>query len=360
MRLTLFFYKSYYLQFCIMKTKNILITLFIATQASTVSACDMCGCFMGIVPYDNQSSISFLHRYRSFSGYVHYSQPGTFFPTSSFKVPQNSYLMHAGTTAPTTYSRYDYEIYKVNELRAKYFIHKRVELNAIVPLNDYSSLINDDKLSHTGLGDITIYAGYHAIQKTEEAVFQQRLIVGGGIKLPTANYGVTADDGDLFPFLLQPGTGSLDYFGYVNYIIGYKKAGLSLNNSYKINGTNADGMRIANSTTNYASLFFKVQAKQFVIIPSIQFYYEYSKGVYDHDTLQAGTSMNVGLIGPGLDIYYKNISLNLSVQFKAFEKVDVNELGSAGRMAIGIGYNFNQKKYLLGRKEKADTTAIIQ
>ena len=32
-------------------------------------ACGICGCFMGITPYDNQSSFALMHRYHILHGY---------------------------------------------------------------------------------------------------------------------------------------------------------------------------------------------------------------------------------------------------------------------------------------------------
>ena len=37
--------------------------------APAARACDACGCFLGLTPYDNQSSLTVLHRYRAYNGY---------------------------------------------------------------------------------------------------------------------------------------------------------------------------------------------------------------------------------------------------------------------------------------------------
>ena len=46
-----------------------LLTLFGVLIFNISYACDFCGSFMGITPYDNQSSITMLYRYKSYSGY---------------------------------------------------------------------------------------------------------------------------------------------------------------------------------------------------------------------------------------------------------------------------------------------------
>ena len=327
---------------------NYFLWLFMALGLNA-TACDICGCFMGITPYDNQSTIGFLHRYRVFNGYRSYEQQSKLFPSGAYKV------MHGGNDSvlpvtPRVYSSKDYESYKVYELRAKYFIHHRVELNAILPFNSNKSKEDSIVYEHTGLGDPTFFAGYHAIKKVNYEAFLHRLILGGGIKIPSGNYYAKDRNGTRLPFLVQPGTGSVDYFVYANYVFGYRKLGFSFNSTYKFNGTNYYKEHIGNSTSNYLNVFFKMKRGNFIFIPSAQLYYEYTKGLYINHSIQRGTQMNCLLGGPGFDLFYKNISLTSAVQFRLFEETEKNNLASAGRVVIGLTYNFNQKKYLLGKK----------
>jgi hypothetical protein len=48
--------------------KYLLLAVLLASSLAS-QACDICGCFMGITPYDNQSGFSLMHRYRIFNGY---------------------------------------------------------------------------------------------------------------------------------------------------------------------------------------------------------------------------------------------------------------------------------------------------
>lgn len=326
--------------------------LFILTCFSlNTFACDICGCFMGITPYDNQSQLSFYHRYRVFNGYKTYHQKGVLFPNGAYKE------MHGGTgtSSPTTivknYSSKDYESYKVYELRAKYFIHHRIELNAIIPINSNKSKEDTTFYEHTGLGDPTFFVAYHAIKKVDYERFQHRLIIGSGIKIPSGNYYATDANHYRLPFLMQSGTGSTDGFFYANYVFGYKKLGFSLNSTYKINGTNYYKEHIANSSSNYLNIFYKLKFNDFIFIPSIQSYYENTNGLYINDVKQEGTSMDCLLSGPGLDIYYKNFSFSTAIQFKAYEKTNEDNLNSKGRIIFGLTYNFNQRNYLLGKRD---------
>ena len=153
----------------------------------TGRACDMCGCFMGITPYDNQSGLSLMHRYRIFNGYHDYGQTGHFFPAGArpfFPAALNADngFEHESQGDPT-----DFEAYRVLELRGKYFLSRRVELNAFVPYVMNTSQVSGRQLNTAGLGDVTVFAGYHLIRAIETAGVQSRLVVGGGLKLPTGN-----------------------------------------------------------------------------------------------------------------------------------------------------------------------------
>jgi len=329
--------------------------LFILTCLSVNTfACDICGCFMGITPYDNQSQLAFYHRYRVFNGYRTYHQKGVFFPSGAYKE------MHGGTGTnnPTPilkeYSSKDFESYKVYELRAKYFIHHRIELNAIIPVNNNKSKEDTVLYEHIGLGDPTFFVGYHAIKKVDYERFQHRLIIGAGIKIPSGNYYATDANHYRLPFLMQSGTGSTDGFIYANYVFGYRKFGLSVNSTYKVNGTNYYGEHIANSSSNYLNVFYKFKVKNLIFIPSIQSYYENTNGLYFNKVVQEGTSMDCLLTGPGLDLYYKNISFSTAIQFKAYEKANPDNLNCKGRIIFGLTYNFNQRKYLLGKQKGND------
>lgn len=359
----------------------IALLFFVFVSNFSLHACDMCGCFMGITPYDNQSSFSFLYRYRSFNGYRLYQQPEQthrFFPAGITQVNainnqsiainepltsiNKSYAKteHGGGNTTTSklpeYSNKDYEKYQVYELRGKYFIHPRVELNSIVPLINNKSFTNGLKETHLGIGDITFFAAYHVIKRIDVPKMQQRLITGGGIKLPIGNYYAKDNNGFRLPFLMQSGTGSIDYFGYANYIVGYKKLGLSINTVYKLNGTNYYREKIENSTTNYANVFYKIKINKWILIPSVQFYYEYTKGLKINNELVTGTNMNVAMLGGGLDAFYKSISVSTAFQFPVYERVSDGNLGSAGKMILGLHYNFNQTKYLFKRKNNSNPT----
>lgn len=311
--------------------------------SATSVACDICGNFMGVTPYNNRNSISFLHRYRVFNGYRNYQQQSHFFPPSAYRVAHVAHQNDTASGVLNPHSSKDFESYKIFELRFKYFVHKRIELNVFLPLLDNKSKTNDMYEHHTGFGDVSVNAGFHLILPDEENEFKQKLLVGAGIKLPSGNYYAHDSHSMRLPFEMQPGTGSTDGFVYFNYILMYRKVGINVNGNYKMNGKNRYQEKINNSTTDFMSVFYKVKCKKLMFYPSVQCNYEYTKGLRIKGVLQTATAVNALMLGPGLDVYYKSFSLNTSWQFTTLEKVLPGELKSAGRFSLGLNYNFGGK-----------------
>ncbi len=323
------------------KIKIVLFALL--TLSMSASACDICGCFMGLTPYDNQSNFGLLYRYRSFSGY--HGQNHAVFPNRS-----HFFFPKGDRTAPLSEhdgNPDDYELYRTMELRGRYFIHRRLEINAIVPYNSNSERYNGNTASIAGIGDVNIYAGYHLIRKLDQKTFNQRLIIGAGIKLATGKNDIKNTAGLRYNTLMQPGTGSTDGFVYANYLLGYKKFGLSINTSYKFNGENSEHEGVANSSTTFLNLFLTQRlGKNWQIMPSAQFFYEKSGGETYKGIKTGEHEMNNLMGGVGVDLYYKNIALNVGMQRNIWQ-VTTDHPQSSAKIYVGITYNINQLYYLI-------------
>lgn len=325
-----------------MKNLKVQFVLSIIALSLNSLACDICGNYMGITPYDNKSSISFLHRYRIFNGYRDYQSQSQFFPNSAYRV------MHADNPTDSTiaknYSSKDFESYKIFELRFKYFVLKRLELNVFVPLLSNKAKTDDVYNAHTGIGDVSFNAGYHVITPKADKSIRHKLILGAGIKLPTGNYYAHDHHSERLPFEMQPGTGSVDGFGYLSYVLMTKRIGASLSLNYKFNGQNKYHEKLNNSHNHFMSVFYKVTLKNVMLYPSVQANYENTKGLSIKNEVQKNTAVNSLLLGPGLDVYYKSFSVNMAWQFTAYENVNTGNLKSVGRLSLGLNYSFGKKE----------------
>lgn len=336
-------FKAKILPVYFMKTIKACVMLCCLMISYKAIACDICGSYMGITPYDNKSSISFLHRYRVFNGYRNYQQQSQFFPKSAYRT------MHGGEEDSLqlinrNYSKKDFESYKIFELRFKYFVLKRLELNVFLPLINNKSKSNDVYNHYTGFGDISFNAGFHAMTPKADKKIRHKLIVGAGIKFPMGNFYAHDEQSNRLDFEMQPGTGSIDGFGYINYVCMTKKLGASISLNYKANGKNIYKEKLSNSHNDFLSVFYRLQYKDFSFYPSVQANYEFTEGLRIKNKLIENSQVNALLVGPGLDIYYKSFSLNTSWQFTAFEEVRDGYLKSAGRISVGLNYSFAKKE----------------
>ena len=333
--------------------KPLILSLFVALLLLAPRpgrACDICGCFMGITPYDNQSGLSLMHRYRIFHGYQGLGQAAHFFPAGARPVFPSALNSDNGYQDEAAGDPTDFEAFRVIELRGKYFLSRRVELNAFVPYVMNTFQLNGRQLNSSGVGDVTVFAGYHLIRAIETAGVQSRLIVGGGLKLPTGEFRRQNAAGQRYSLLNQVGTGTTDCFLYANYIGSFHSFGLSVNSSYRRSTENAYHSSLAPSTATFASLFYRLPlGTDWQVYPSAQLFYEKTKGEMLDGHLTGEHALNNALLGPGLDVYYKNVSLNTSFQLPIYT-AETDHPASAGRLVVSVGYSFNQTKYLLHSK----------
>ena len=322
-----------------------LLLLFLLQIAKPVHACDACSCFFGITPYDNQSHIGLIYRYRAFSGYESLVMNSDFLPDGYPKNGNGNTIQHNDHNSQAK-SKNDYEIYSTLQINARYFLSQRFELNAQIPYRFNSQKYGNNKSSVKGIGDISLLVAYHIIKKINPDKMQHRLIGGAGIKLPTGNYNSVQNEFRIDP-MLQPGTGTLDYFIYANYITAVNRFGLNDNVSYRINTTNAYEERMANAVTVNGSLFAKFHSGNLnhSFIPKVICYYEYSNGMYMNKEQMPGSEMNVLLIGPQLDYFYKNIMLYCNFQLPVYENQNPDYLSNAGSWSAGVIFNFKQTKF---------------
>ena len=329
--------------------KFLQVSFFLLLSLKTM-ACDLCGGFMGITPYDNQSQLTLLHRYRVFNGYRNYQETPRFINAGAYRILHDPSATGGASTAIKNHSSSDYETYKVIELRGKYFLHRRWELDFILPVQQIKTKYDDVKSINTGISDPSLYSGYHLIKRLSGYAIRQRLIIGAGIKLPVGDYNKLNVYNARMILLDQNGTGSFDHFYYLNYIVSKKWWGINSNSLFKINGTNKYHERYGNSFNQVINVFAKVEIKNVRLFPSVFANYEHSKGLYSNGALVDGTNVNVILLGPALDINYKNFVFNTSFQFNVYERVSSQDLSNAGRLVVGLTFNFNQEKYLIKNK----------
>jgi hypothetical protein len=329
--------------------KNLILALLFSTSLQSF-ACDMCNMYMSINPNDYKNTISLVHRYRATSGTV-----------TGFTSNGNPLLKHNLQEIPVNTKVQ--EIFKSYELWARFFIGKKWQLNGALTFAD-NFYLNDGKVDQNvaGLGDMMIisnYQLYSTIAASDSLKFRQRLLVGGGVKLPTGSYNKTySNDYELeimegrgLNFILVPnsvldphiqtGSGSVDFILNTEYMLRYKNSGLSFINTYRINTANKNNFRYANRFNTMLNAFHLFRLGNISLMPHLGLYGEIADTDKLNGEVYEGSGGKAIFNSYGFDVYFKKISATFMYQTPLFEELMGVQVPSHQRLIFGINYLIN-------------------
>lgn len=323
-----------------------LLGLIIFMSFNMVFACDLCSIYMNLEPNDLKNSFGMNYRKRTFK--------------STFEIFENSTTntKHGSGDTDVLNATSQVELYNTVDLWVNHFIGSRVQLFATVSLSDNSYSENDSLLYNiSGLGDISIVSKYllYNTMATDSSKFSVRLLLGGGIKIPTGSfnksYTVTPFTdykgntvfqepySELDPHL-QPGTGSLDFILTQEFQIRYNKLGFSTNNSYRINTRNKNDFRFANRLNSNNYFFYLLKMGDFTFTPIAGISLEYSKRDQFKDRAYLNSGGSVIFQNIGLKTYYKNLALGASFWAPLRQQLNDHQLQNKNRINFDLTYYF--------------------
>ncbi len=329
----------------VQRAVGVTLALTVMLRTLSANACGVCGCvvgvspYMGIIPFDNQSTFGFLYRYRVMSGL-----PGS--GGNPFSAPAFSFQSRIERT-PALKPVREYEAHRTIEFRGRWFVHRRVELNVSVPVAMAAARTSGMSLDASGLGDVSFWAGYHAVRKIGGASpWRHRLIVGAGAKIPTGDYYRKDETGARLPPLMQPGSGSWDALFNAVYVAGFYNWGAMASATYKHNGQNYYLESMGDVGTGFGSLFYVwTLPRRVSFVPSAQAFYERAGGpCFNGRPLYENRRSHVFMAGGGLDFFWRNVSLNASFVYPVVQAV-TDAPGHSGQLVVGLAYNVPQNRY---------------
>lgn len=284
------------------------------------SECDLCGCYMGLDPNfaKNQAGLRF-------SAIKFFSPAHTAADNPEVDHPND------GTTSTEYY--YDIEFY------FRYYISPKFRMLFSIPFS--MNNINNKKLN--GIGDAKLLVQYQVYNSsiTAKTNFWQRLFLGGGLNLPTGVYNKQLIYGIVEPHF-QPGTGSFDLILTALHLAKLERTGLGWRNDvvYTINGKNKNEYKFGNRFNLNSTLFYELSVKSLTLLPHTGIYFESAKQDKLNGVLEDGSGGNVLFGTGGVDIYFKQFSLELNYQFPLSEKLIGDQPENKFRIYTGVGYSF--------------------
>ncbi len=319
--------------------KGILFLIGLIAFFLDVKSCDLCSIYMNIEPNDLQNSMGFNYRYRLFEN-----------STTSFygnevrkKHALGNTVLSEANSQKESYNSYDFWV--------NYFIGQKWQLNVNMTFADNYYSENDSALYNiAGPGDMSIILKHLIFntKATDSTNLVFRLLVGGGVKLPLGNYNksytvvpTTSSKGNVVygsPYTeldphLQPGTGSLDFLGVIEFLIRYNGFGIASNISYRWNTENSNNFRFANRINTTSQFFYLLKfEKKYAVAPSFGLNYEFSNRDQSNneDYLNSGGSALFTTFGT--KVYIDKFALGFTYFDPINQHLNDNQLPNQKRM----------------------------
>jgi hypothetical protein len=207
-------------------------------------ACDVCGVFVGIQPYDRTNSISLIYRYRHLQGEMPLINAGHHHGSHG-----------ASSDAGTQHVR---DLLQVAEVRGDFWIGQRFNLlGMITAANNYRAVDGFISNDVYGISDPVLIGRYLLVNTKSNGDASRtahRIMTGAGVKAPLGNSRPTYR-GEPVPMEQQLGSGSWDMIGTVEYMVRKNRNGFAMNIIGRRNGTAADGHCMGNSLSITSEIF---------------------------------------------------------------------------------------------------------
>ncbi|WP_250631924.1 hypothetical protein [Rhodoflexus caldus] len=262
-------------------------------------ACEICGCgvgnfYMGITPQFNRHFIGVRYR----------------------QIAYDSHLGIGGTKSHLT----THELFQTVELWARFYPTQRIQVMAFLPYHVNRQTDYNQTFSKTlsGLGEGTLLANYRLLDNTHDTLprhFRHNLLIGGGVKLPTARFRFdVSDNQQVANPNFQLGSGSTDFLANLVYVVRAGKWGLSTDLNLKINTTNADGYRFGNRISGQAALFHARNVRGVSVMPYVGAFGEYNLQDNNNGVVISNTGGRAAFAVGGLELYIGRVSIGGNFQ----------------------------------------------
>ncbi len=287
--------------------------------------CDVCGMFMSLQPNDRTSTLGLTWRMRY--------REGTY-TTTGFGLAKH------GGAVETVNSLYR-EIYQVADLRADIWFGQRFAVLASLPVvNNYQSVDGLTSADVYGVGD-ALFIGRYLVANTtcgpNEHKARHRFMLGAGAKLPTGATDRTFVGETVGPDL-QPGSGSVDVLGSLEYLFRKGKWGASLNAIGRFNGEHA-GYRFGHGLNLTTEAFRIIEAGTFRIMPSAGGYLELAAEDEQNGERISGTGGPTLFSHVAARGWWGSWSLGITWQHAVIDEQGAMMVPNRERVIIGITRN---------------------
>lgn len=328
----------------------------------TSLACDGCDMF-NYTSLKNKSYLALNYRYRVFNGFNTLDH-SNYFTAASYSNAKTTHIPYEDGNLYLESQR-DYELFQTIDLTFNYALRHKFNLIARLPYQyneDYFAEVvpavgpmKDSLTTVNGFGDFKIMV--ERFENINSDNWRQVIKGGVGVTLPTGAFQLRDADGRQHNPQHQPGKGTYDimvsgtymamhksWFG-TSFDISYRQSSKQQNKNLFSSGGNVINKnsldyQFGSSINSQLSVFYVFSKNDWRIVPKIGFYHERSKkDQLDNNAIES-TGGRSFFLNPGIDFSYKEITLQILYQEPLWQKLNGVQLENAGRLQIGLLYNF--------------------
>ena len=314
-------------------------TLLIAILLTVVSdlfACDICHIYLSLQPNDFRHRIGLNYRHRILNGTTTLQLN----PATQPKHLDNENVSDNDSGSKMNLS----ESYTVVELQADYQLNEKWQIRASLPYLKTESFYGENrKYQVSAVGDPWAMLQYMLLsseQSEKQSALNHRLRIGIGLKFPLGKTNQRFNDESL-PFDMQPGSGSYDYLGSLEYILRWKSLGFSASGVYKLNGENLSEYRFGNTLQASTLLFNLIQKQKLYWMPFTGLNYEIANTDHSKGEELNSTGGDVLFLGTGLEVGSSKFSVQCSAQKGIHDHLKNSVAPARWRFTAGVNYFIN-------------------
>lgn len=313
----------------------ILLTLFLFSTSIAFS-CDFCNSLMGINPYysgKNKLMINYLFQQSTQESYDPHAMPHHLFSHSPAVSKLNglSDIKHMVDGFKETRTTV--------EIAYQHHITENWLISAFIPF--IVSANHGTEHHHPGFGDLSTMI--HYIIKPEAIGSEQWVfLIGGGVKFPIAKNTMTNSAGIRYDMMVQPGTGTWDYYAQFTGIYQWNLWTFAGDFTGKFNGKNKYDEQFGNTystTANISRELYRQNESSFALIGGAGI-----RSEFNGETQLAANShlegYHTGFFNTSLHLVYDSFRLNITALFPLWGTQPINVPKEHTRWSSGIRYEF--------------------
>lgn len=250
------------------------------------------------------------------------------------------------TTAPSLYQgrpdEHFNDYYTTTQLWGRYVISQRWQLFGAIPYQHSRHTTASASTTQAGVGDVSAVL-YRVVAGKGNAAYQQVLLVGGGLKMPTGRHDPALAVEQAGMPGMQPGTGSWDFMASANYTVRYKNTGANIDAAYTLTTPNAQQVKYGNRLTASTLFFYSFPIAKWQLLPQAGMRVEYALHDYDNYSrkwLNEQTGGYMGYAAVGIQAYRGKIGCRLVGQLPVAQYYGAGRIEAQGKIESSVIFMF--------------------